>query len=118
MLERTLGRSHHDSPARGWFKLTSRERLGGGGKQEPGSPIIGSDRSQGGRGTLEFLIVGRLGGQVAAQPVDRETRDRPDRRAALEQRREEPCAAETMPGDGPDGGDDCRQVGDPPETAC
>ncbi len=110
MLERTFGRSHHDSPARGWVQVTSRERLGGGGKQEPGGPIIGSNRSQGGRGTLQLLIAGGLGSKVAAQPLDGEARDRPDRRASFEKRCEEPGGAETMPGDGPDGGDGCRHV--------
>lgn len=96
----------------------SGQRLGGCGKQEPGCPVIGSNGSQGGRGALEFLIAGGLGSQVAAQPVDGEARDRPDRRASLEKRCEEPRGAETMPGDSTDGGDGCRQVGGPPGTAC
>ena len=113
MLERTLGRSHHDSPARGWVQLTSRKRLGGGGQQEPGGPILGSNPSQGGRGTLELLIAGGLRSQVAAQPLDSEARDRPDRRPSFEERCEEPRGPEPVPGDGPDGGDGCRHVGPP-----
>ena len=46
MLERTLGRSHHDSPARGGVLLTSGQRLGRSGKQEPGGPVIGSNHSR------------------------------------------------------------------------
>ena len=110
MLERALGRSHHNSPARRGSQLTSRERLGSGGQQEAGGPVPGLNRSQGGRGALELLVFGGLGGKVAAQPIGRKACERSDRRAALEERFEETLATEAMSGDGADGGDGCRQL--------
>ena len=61
-------------------------------------------------GRLQLLVHGGLGSQGAAQAVDRETRDRADRRVAAKQRREELGASDPVSGDSAHGGDDCRHV--------